>query len=329
MDVFKRYVLAVSRMCKSHFAHFWHIWVLVFILAVIGATFPPSANVPSRSIVHIAKGSSVSDVAKELTDAHIIAHPLVLQLLLRGSGQSTRVQAGAYLFTKPENLFTVAYRVVTGAYHLPPVRITFPEGETVRDIANRVTEAFPDISASDVVSAAQPYEGYLFPDTYLFPPSADVVSIVALMRTNFDTKIATISNEIHVSGRSLSDTVILASLVEKEARTNVSRRIVAGILLNRLKIGMPLQVDAVFGYIFGRDTYSPSFADLKVDSPYNTYTHKGLPPGPINNPGLDSLDAVIHPTKTSYLYYLTGTDNLMHYATTYADHQMNQKKYLR
>lgn len=104
---------------------------------------------------------------------------------------------------------------------------------------------------------------------------------------------------------------------------------VAGILYNRLKLGMPLQVDAVFGYIFGRDTYSPSFADLKVDSPYNTYTHKGFPPGPIANPGFDSLQAALHPAKTKYLYYLTGKDNLMHYATTYAGHQANQKRYLR
>jgi UPF0755 protein len=91
---------------------------------------------------------------------------------------------------------------------------------------------------------------------------------------------------------------------------------------------MPLQVDAVFGYIYNRDTYSPSFTDLKVVSPYNTYTHKGLPPGPINNPGLDSLDAALHPTKTDYLYYLTDANGVMHYATTYAGHQANQRKYL-
>ena len=108
-----------------------------------------------------------------------------------------------------------------------------------------------------------------------------------------------------------------------------NKRIVAGILSNRLELGMPLQVDAVFGYIFGRDTYSPSFEDLKVNSPYNTYLHVGLPPGPITNPGLDSLQAAAVPTKTDYLYYLTGSDNLMHYATTYVGHLANQNKYLR
>ena len=133
---------------------------------------------------------------------------------------------------------------------------------------------------------------------------------------------------IQASGHSLSDIVIMASLVEKEARTDVNRRIVAGVLWNRLALGMPLQVDAVFGYIFDRDTYSPSFEDLKVDSPYNTYTHKGLPPGPISNPGLESIYAALYPTKTNYLYYLTGKDTLMHYARTYAEHVANQTKYL-
>ena len=149
------------------------------------------------------------------------------------------------------------------------------------------------------------------------------------LRANFDTKIKALSPAIDASGHSLSDIVIMASLVEKEARTSANRRIVAGILWNRLEKNMPLQVDAVFGYINNRDTYSPSLTDLKIDSPYNTYVYKGLPPGPINNPGLDSLDAAVNPTKTDYFYYLTGSDNQMHYATTYAEHQANQKKYLK
>jgi UPF0755 protein len=103
---------------------------------------------------------------------------------------------------------------------------------------------------------------------------------------------------------------------------------VAGILYNRLAHNMPLQIDAVFGYIYGRDTYSPSYKDLRVDSPYNTYTHVGLPPTPIDNPSLDSLLAAVNPEKTTYLYYLTGRDGTMHYATTYKEHQANVRKYL-
>ncbi len=309
-------------------------WAVAFALALflVGGyqlLFAPPADFPSGSIVSIARGSSAPLVAEQFATARLIKHPRLLLLALRVSGASARVQAGAYLFTKSENLFVVAYRIVAGAYGLPPVRITFPEGTSVRQAAALISAALPEVKAADFLKAAQPYEGYLFPDTYLFPPSADTTSIIALLRANFDAKIATLSVDIAAAGRSISDIVTLASLVEKEGRTTESRRMVAGILLNRLKLGMPLQVDAVFGYINGRDTYSPSFADLTVDSPYNTYTHKGLPPGPICNPGMDALQAVLHPSKTSYLYYLTGKDERMHYATTFTEHQANRKKYLR
>lgn len=311
----------------------WRAWVVALVLALVlvggyRAAFSPPANFPSGSIVSIVRGATAPDVATQLTEAHIIAHPSVLRAVLRVAGVSDHLQAGVYLFSTPQDLFTVAYRLAMGDYGLPPARITFPEGETARDYAARVHEAFPNISESSFLSLAKPYEGYLFPDTYIFLPSTDAASIVQTMRTNFNTRIAPLMTDVSASGHSLTDIITLASLVEKEARSPENKHIVAGILWNRLKLGMPLQVDAVFGYIFNKDTYSPSLADLKVNSPYNTYTHKGLPPGPISNPGLESIDAALHPTKTSYLYYLTGKDNLMHYATTYAQHQANQRKYL-
>ncbi len=301
----------------------------VFFIGGYAAFIAPPTNFPSGNIVVIARGASVSDIAAELFHARAIKHPTVLQVLLRMSGTSSRVQAGAYLFKSPENVFTIAYRLVAGVYGLPPVRITFPEGDTVRDIAARVHDAFPNITESDFLVKAQSYEGYLFPDTYLFSSSSDIESILKTMRTNFETKIATIADDVSSSGHSLSDIVIMASLVEKEARTIENKRIIAGILWSRLSLGMPLQVDAVFGFILGRDTYSPSFADLKIASPYNTYIHTGLPPGPIDNPGMETIEAVLHPTKTSYLYYLTDKEGVMHYATTYAVHQANQKRYLQ
>ena len=291
--------------------------------------FAPPSNFPSGSVVRIASGASAPEIANQLYEAHVIAHPSVLRALLRLSGASTAVQTGVYKFDAPQNVFVVAYRLVMGVYGLPPVRITFVEGTTVREMSARVASAFPDIAADEFLTAAKGQEGYLFPDTYFFQPGADATTIVAAMRSNFDTKRASLSDEINASGHSLSDVVTMASLIEKEGRSSTVRHMIAGILWNRIERKMPLQVDAVFGYIFDRTTYSPSFADLKVDSPYNTYTHTGLPPGPIDNPGLDSLDAAANPTKTQYLYYLTGRDGLMHYATTYAGHQANQKKYLQ
>jgi len=313
---------------KHHAKWFYSFAIAIILVGGYLFLFAPPSNFPSGSIIVINRGASIADITEQLFNEKIIKHPTVLHFILRISGASTRVRSGAYLFHTPQNVISIANRLTTGAYGIPPIRITIPEGVTVRDISEKVTEALHFISAQDFMKEGKSEEGYLFPDTYLFAPDADSASVIDAMRKNFDAKIAPFLSEIQTSGRSLSDIVTMASLVEKEARTIENKRIVAGILSNRLKLGMPLQVDAVFGYIFNRDTYPPSYADLTVDSPYNTYTHTGLPPGPIANPGLESINATLHPTKTKYLYYLTGSDNLMHYATTYAEHQANQRKYL-
>lgn len=306
-------------------------WVAVVAFVVFlggyAAVFSPPKNF-SDSIVIIEQGTSVPEAAKLLADAHVVSHPTVLRFMLRILGKSGSVQSGAYHFGNPENLFAVIRRIVTGEYDLAPTRITITEGMTVRDIVPRIVEALPLVSAEDFAALATPYEGYLFPDTYFFPLSSKADAIVAAMRENFKKKVTLLSSDISASGHSLSEIIILASIIEKEVRTNENKKIVAGILWNRIAIGMPLQVDAVFGYIFKRDTYSPSFADLKVDSPYNTYTHKGLPPGPISNPGIESIEAALYPTKTDFLYYLTGKDGVMRYAKSFAQHQANRKKYL-
>ncbi len=333
MQVFKRYSQTASPTIMSNIRRHQKWWTALFILSIFTISgcylllLPPDGP-PSKSTVVITYGASASLVTQTLANAHVIAHPELLQLILRFLGARNQAKAGVYSFITPESLLTVAYRLITGAYGIPLIRMTFPEGMSVREMAAEVASTYPSISAEEFISAGQSYEGYLFPDTYFFSPSADAASIVSAMRTNFNAKIAPLSNEIDSSEYSLRDIIILSSLVEKEARTNTDMRIVAGILFNRLKIGMPLQVDAVFGYIYNRATYSPSLADLKVNSPYNTYTHTGLPPGPIDNPGLNSIEAVLNPIKTKYLYYLTGKDGLMHYATTYAGHQSNLRKYL-
>lgn len=305
---------------------------LSFAMVLAGGYFlvlAPPANFPSGDIIVVSRGSTVSDIANQLDNAGVIKRAMVLRFILRATGAGDRVQAGPYLFEKPQSALAIAYRLAKGVHGLPPVKVTFPEGLSVREMAPRAEEAFPLLSAEDFFSTGKPQEGYLFPDTYLFPPDATIESIVKAMRENFDAKIKTLDDDIRASGLSLSDTVILASLIEKEARTTENRRLVSGVLHNRLRLGMPLQVDAVFGYIFVRDTYSPSYEDLKVNSPYNTYTHTGLPPGPINNPGLDSLRAAVMPTKTDYLYYLTDKEGVMHYAKTYAAHLANEQKYLK
>ncbi|MDO8407963.1 MAG: endolytic transglycosylase MltG [bacterium] len=301
--------------------------LILFFMAFSVFAGPPR-DFPAGAVIVVAKGASAGVVAHTLADARIIRHPEFLRLLWRVTGTGKGIPMGAYRFATPQNLFIVAWRLAQGDYGIPSTRITFVEGTTVREMAAKIADALPEISADDFISAAQPYEGYLFPDTYSFPPSASAESVVTKLRDTFDTKTAPLSADIALSGHSLSDIIVMASIVEREAKRSEDRRMIAGILWHRIALAMPLQVDAVFGYIYGRTTYSPSIADLKIDSPYNTYKYAGLPAGPICNPGLSAIEATLHPAETKYLYYLTGHDGLMHYATTYAGHKANVKAYL-
>jgi UPF0755 protein len=279
---------------------------LVAIFCSYYLFFSPPKNFPSGDIVIIAQGMSAPSVVTELANAHIISHPSVLRFILKISGTSDRIHFGAYRFESPENVFVVAYRLIVGDYGLPLVRITIIGGMTIDEIAAQVADNFPSLSANNFIKEAESSEGYLFPDTYFFPPGTDLSSIISAMRANFDSKTASLSGEVLASEHSFSDAIILASLVEKEARTDTDKKIIAGILWNRLSLNMPLQVDA-----------AP-----------DTYLHTGLPSSPICNPGLESIEAALQPTKTNYLYYLTGKDGLMHYSTTFAGHQANLRKYL-
>ena len=199
-----------------------------------------------------------------------------------------------------------AYQWVCPPEQPQAVHITFVEGETISQMATQVANSFPNISAEEFISTAEHYDGYLFPDTYFFAPDADTATILTKMHLNFDTKITPLLPDISAAGHSLADVVTMASLIEGEASSTVDRGMVSGILWNRLAKNMPLQVDVA----------------------RETYTHRGLPAEPINNPSLDSLDAAVHPTSTKYLYYLTGKDGVMHYAKTLAEHNRNIALYL-
>lgn len=334
MKTLEQYIAAVESALNENVRRHPRRWfagfiaLVAFILSYSFWFAAPTGFVPD-TMVRIPYGTSTPAITQELANANVVAHPALLRFILRISGESDAIQTGVYRFTTPESVLMVAYRLIAGDYGLPPARITFVEGSTVREMAEQITDAFPDITADQFEAIASAQEGYLFPDTYLFSPAADATSIASEMRQNFDAKLTPLLGDISASGHTFSDIITMASLVEKEAHDPTDRRMIAGILWNRLAIDMPLQVDAVFGYINERDTYSPTYADLKVDSPYNTYTHKGLPPGPICNPGLDAIEAALHPTTTEYLYYLTGHDGKMHYSTTYAGHQANQRKYLK
>lgn len=302
--------------------------VLAAAVFLIGAFFvafmvAPS-SFPRNEIITISEGTSVIETAAVLEDAGAIRSALLFRLVVGNRG----VRAGSYVFAEPKGLIPLAISIVRGDGGMAPVRITFPEGMTVREMADVLKERLASFDKASFVASTTNQEGYLFPDTYFFSPFATVDEVVEKLRTTFDTRVAELAPEIEASSRSFSDVVIMASLLEKEAKTLEDKRMVAGILWKRLDIDMALQVDAVFGYIKGTETYHPSLVDLEIDSPYNTYRNRGLPPTAIANPGLESIEAALTPIPSDYLYYLTGTDGAMRYARTFDEHRANRAKYL-
>jgi UPF0755 protein len=243
-------------------------------------------------------------------------------------GGTRGLKAGDYFFSEPLSVFSLSWRLTHSAYELEPVTITIPEGFNNREIATRLAEKLVRFDAGQFLREAKRREGYLFPDTYTFLPNEKPDRVIAALEENFMRRITPLEQDLSAFGRPLSDVVIMASLLEEEARTDDTRRKVAGILWKRLDVGMPLQVDAVFPYIFGDKPYDLTNGDLLVDSPYNTYKYPGLPPTPISNPGIDAIRAAIMPIVTPYWYYLSDKEGNMHYAVTHDAHLLNRERYL-
>ena len=277
----------------------------------------PAAH-QDNAIIEIQKGSSIRAVGTLLFEEGIIRSPSLFSLLARVMGGETGVLHDVYVFSEKENLFSVTYRLTHGITDITPVKVTIPEGATVREIAQILKQKLVLFDDAMFIVLAKKDEGYLFPDTYFFLPAVSPEKVIETMKENFAKRTLGLLVT--------KDTLIMASLLEKEARQTETRRMIAGILWRRILIGMPLQVDAVFGYIHNRPTFHPSFTDLEVDSPYNTYTHKGLPPTPINNPGLDAIQAALTPIKSSYLYYLTDQEGNIYYGRTFEEHVANRAK---
>jgi len=158
-------------------------------------------------------------------------------------------------------------------------------------------------------------------------PNANEQSVLQAMRENFNDHIKELAPEIASSTHSLSDVIIMASILEKEAFNTKDRRMIAGVLWNRLKKGMALQVDATFLYTLGKGTFQLTKADLAADSPYNTYKNKGLPPTPIGSPSLDSIEAALNPIPNNYLYFLADHDGVTHYCKDYDCQLANKELY--
>ncbi len=311
--------------------------VCLVILAALSYLLVPATSFPKGAMLIVPEDATFRDTANLLEEQGIIGSGVAFRALARITLSDRSVRSGKYLFTEPQGMLLVLWRLSRGDSGIPSIRVTFPEGVTVREMADILSDRIPALDTDAFVAAASPYEGYLFPDTYEFYADSSPAEIVARMRDRYAEVWVEVLKESREGGQDglvlvsepQDSIVIMASILEKETKPGHDRHLVSGILWNRIEEGMGLQVDAVFGYIKGIDTYHPSGEDLEIDSPYNTYKYRDLPPGAIGNPGKDALLSAMRPAPSSFFYYLTGDDGKMYYALTFDEHKENKEKYLR
>lgn len=286
----------------------------IFVYLKINSS--PVSSDKSNIMLVISDGQSLLDISKKLKSSSLIRNQYSFLFYSYRLGLNKKIQAGTFRLSPSLSTPEIITKLSKGG---------------VSDYWLKIIEG-TRIEENDVQNAK---EGYLFPDSYLIPQYYTNLQVLEVIQTNFDKKF--IEAKESATNKTLTDQeiVILASILEREARTLKSKQEVAGVLLNRLKIGMALQVDASVQY--ARDTknkpvkyWEPvSKSDLSIVSPFNTYKNPGLPPSPICNPGFNSLYAAFHPIESNYLYYITGNDHQMHYATTLDEHNTNIAKYLK
>jgi UPF0755 protein len=313
--------------------------LLVFILASGAVWFykniqPVSSNKDYKDFL-ITRGASASQIGAKLESSGFIKSALAFKIYIQFTGKAGGIQTGEFRLTPGFTLFQTVDQLLRGPTEL---WVVIPEGLRREEIAAKFTAGLDrDASFSaEFLDASKGVEGTLFPDTYLFAKDAKAIFIVNKMTKTFSTK----TNDLAASpDLSFDQRVVLASIIERETKTAQERPIVAGILLNRIEIGMPLQVDAAVQYAvasarcknqpIGCSWWTPlTRDDLAINSPYNTYKFAGLPPGPISNPGESSLEAAFNPSETDYLYYIHDNEGQIHYAKTLAEHNANIAKYL-
>lgn len=317
--------------------------VIILIVVAIGGFvwYQNSLQAPSSSgetkRVLITKGASTEKIANTLKESGVIKNPFAFRLYTQLNNQTRNIPAGQ--FDVPQNL-SVSELIAELRKGPTQIWVTVPEGLRREEIPDRFIEVLglkgqeAENFRDEFLQASEGMEGYLFPDTYLFPPAVTAATAVSTMRNTFNQKFTEEEiSKLDNLGLTLDEAVVLASLLERETLTKEERPVVAGILFNRLSINMPLQIDATVQYALGEpgDWWPKELTRDQIqntNSPYNTYQNTGIPPAPIANPGLTSLLAIANPEDTDYFYYIHA-DGQIYYAEDLEGHNSNIARYLR
>ncbi len=348
---FRRHEFGVQRKLRRHLLSVLAVIVALFVVVFLWYLTrlrPVDAESQARIMFTIPPGESLGVVADRLDEAHLIRAPWAFINYARWKGSTRQIRAGTYALS-PSMRSDEILLILTGGTK-GELGTTIPEGFTVADIDKLLASRglaqtgailncakfcqfgpYEMFVPKDNASPGGRVEGYLFPDTYFLGSAVDPVDFLRRMLSTFQKKVFDgLKSDIERSKRSFDDIVIMASLIEKEAANDSERAVIAGILWKRLDAGMILGVDAAVRYAVGKKSSEPlTKADLEVRSPYNLRTQQGLPPGPIANPGLASMNAALHPEESEYYYYLHDNNGVIHYAITNEEHNQNRARFLR
>lgn len=326
-------------------------WILCFtllvgVIAAILASYvilpPENAQMAAGSIIHVSPGSTSEDIGRLLQQAGVVRSQLAFTWMSRLLGLDERLQAGDYRLSPGMNLLEIIERLEAGRVIV--VRVTIPEGLTAREIAARLAQKrlvdeqrFLTLVRDErlVYGENAPIdkptvnlEGYLFPDTYRFTRDQSEEEIIKTMVRRFqEVALPVIQDLAGEQGATVHEIVTLASMIEKEVMVDRERPLVSAVFWNRLKIGMPLQSDPTVQFVMEQPRRKLYYADLAIDSPYNTYKYRGLPPGPIASPGLASIKAALQPAQVDYLYFVAKGDGTHAFSRTYREHKAARRRY--
>ncbi|MDD4599775.1 MAG: endolytic transglycosylase MltG [Negativicutes bacterium] len=310
------------------------IGVLMIGSIVFGMAKPAVLNTKDQAIIAVKPGMTANDIGELLYNEKIINSVIMFRVMAKFHNMESSLQAGEYAFSKNMSLDQIVTMLAKGQTTYR--QITIPEGYNVDQIAKLIKQKgfgddtkfkkmakiyTPYAYMTSSANASYKAEGYIFPNTYHIPRNTTEEQLLTLMVKEFDNQFTPTMRARAVElGLSVSDVITLASLVEKEAKLDGDRPIIAKIFMNRLKQDMPLQSCATIQYILGYPKPELSIEDTRIESPYNTYQHMGLPPGPIANPGGASINAVLYPSDADYLYFVADKEGAHHYSRTYQEH---------
>ena len=323
--------------------------IAVLILLVVGYIYiqigPYNKNSKKDILIEIPKGATLTKVSSILEENKLIKNRVLFKVVSKFKEDNNGVKAGKYLLSQKYSNSEILDILISGKTYNDGIKVTIPEGSTYKEVIKYLTnkkigkaevyeelinnpkefyDKYKFLDEKDITTL----EGFLYPDTYYFEKDMSEKDVISAMLKRFsEVYTPELKEKQKKMGLTLQQVINMASIIEKEAVKDVDRPKIAGVFYNRLEIGMPLQSDATIQYIFDERKHIVSYSDLKIDSPYNSYLNKGLPPTPISNPGIKSIEAALEPEDNDYLYFVATVDGGNNYSKTYDEHLKYVKEY--